>query len=435
MKNKIKNFMFLAIAAILFASCSDDPANLQACFTFSPEEYIQVGDTVFFTNCSAEAESYNWNFGDGETSEEAEPFHIYAESGVYDIQLIANNGGVNVGVTKSINIDADLSYIINAGSWSGGKSTITAYNKYADEVTNGYYKAVNGVDLISNFQYAYNYDGNIFFMGNEVDEISWVDNKTFVQTENAISEDIVKPRYCVGKDNYLYVSCWGGNVWDDDTFSYIAKVNLSTKLVEKKIPLHGGPEGVEIVDNKLYAALNYKDSVAVMDLGTEAISYIQTPAVTSAFVKDNSNNLYVSYVGTYSDPSDVTGLAYINTSSDELVESYGFEVTGLQVSGSSVNILASNTDFSKIYVAASSPVMGNPGGIAVFDVVSKSFDSNLFLSEVQSMNGVGFFNNQVFSFISETVTGNGKVVVYSEEGTELNEYETGIAPFMLLKVE
>ena len=179
----LKILFFLAIA-VAFASCSKDDPSTKAGFTFSPEENIQAGDTVFFTNTSIDAVTYQWSFGDTETSTEENPFHVYNEPGIYDVTLVATTGGVANTVTQKVNVDADLAYIVNAGSWSGGKSTITAYNKYSDEVTNGYYKAVNGVDIVSNFQFAYNYNGNIYFMGNESDEITWVNNKTFIQSEN-----------------------------------------------------------------------------------------------------------------------------------------------------------------------------------------------------------------------------------------------------------
>lgn len=432
MKNTIKFFMLLAIVAVAFVSCSDDDPSIVACFTFSPEENIQVGDTVYFSNCSEEANEYAWSFGDQTVSVEAEPFHIYNEPGIYDVTLVATNGGISVSATQQVNVAADLSYIINYGSFSGDKSTITAYNKYDDEMQNGYYTTVNGVDLVSNVQYAYNFKGNIYLMGNNADGISWVDNKTFEQTSNAITEEIVKPRYCVGEGDYLYVSCWGGDIWADETLSYIAKVNLTTNSVEKKIALPGGPEGLAIANDKLYATLGYKDSIAVVDLGSDDISYIETEAVSSYFIKDNNDNLYVSFVSTWSDFSTSDGLGYINTSNDELTL-YPFS----GVSSSYVNVLSVNDDYSKVYLMTSAydENWNLSGAVAVFDVASKSFENDFFVEGVAGLNGVECFEDKVFTFVSESPTSNGKAVMYNANGMQLSEYETGIAPFMLLTVE
>jgi PKD repeat protein len=47
--------------------------------------------TVTFTNTSTNADSYLWEFGDGNTSTEANPVHTYAGAGVYTVRLTATN--------------------------------------------------------------------------------------------------------------------------------------------------------------------------------------------------------------------------------------------------------------------------------------------------------------------------------------------------------
>lgn len=325
------------------------------------------------------------------------------------------------------------SYIINYGSYTGDKTTITAYNKESGKVSNAYYESVNGVAMVSNVQHASSLNGKVFFAGNNPDQLFWVDGETFEQNQNGITEDIIKPRFIVGEGNYLYVSCWGGDIWADENVSYIAKVNIADKTVEKRIALPGGPEGMAIANNKLYAALNYKDSVAVIDLSSEAISYIETPAVSSFFVKDNSNNLYVSLVSTFSDFSELTGLGFINTSSDEIEATYQLD----GISSSYVNILSANNDFSKIYVMTSAydAEWNLSGAIATFDVASKTFDSELLVKDISGMNGLAYYNDHVFCFVAESVTGNGKAKTYKPDGTPAEDMTTGIAPYMLLTVK
>ena len=68
----------------------------------SPKAYFEVSPVVVFVNdekvrmfnLSQGADSYLWEFGDGDTSKVKEPFHKYMEEGVYDITLWAysNNG-------------------------------------------------------------------------------------------------------------------------------------------------------------------------------------------------------------------------------------------------------------------------------------------------------------------------------------------------------
>ena len=54
------------------------------------------GRTATFTNSSSDEDgdnlSYQWSFGDGETSTDANPVHEYAKDGVYNVTLIADDG-------------------------------------------------------------------------------------------------------------------------------------------------------------------------------------------------------------------------------------------------------------------------------------------------------------------------------------------------------
>jgi len=59
------------------------PANLIALF-----DTQTIDDTViYFTNFSENAVSYLWDFGDGQTSTDFEPTHIYTENGTYTVTL------------------------------------------------------------------------------------------------------------------------------------------------------------------------------------------------------------------------------------------------------------------------------------------------------------------------------------------------------------
>ncbi len=53
--------------------------------------WVAHQDTVVFTNASAMADTYEWDFGDGNTSAEVNPTHIYAAPGQYTVRLKASN--------------------------------------------------------------------------------------------------------------------------------------------------------------------------------------------------------------------------------------------------------------------------------------------------------------------------------------------------------
>jgi len=60
--------------------------------------------TVAFDNQSKNAESYEWNFGDGTTSSEVTPEHTFKSSGNYVISLKAMKGNKVVTTTKQLTI-------------------------------------------------------------------------------------------------------------------------------------------------------------------------------------------------------------------------------------------------------------------------------------------------------------------------------------------
>lgn len=59
--------------------------------------------TVQFTNQSQRADSYYWDFGDGNTSTSENPSHTFAV-GVYQVKLIASKCGQSDTLTKTVNV-------------------------------------------------------------------------------------------------------------------------------------------------------------------------------------------------------------------------------------------------------------------------------------------------------------------------------------------
>lgn len=61
-------------------------------FTATPASGCENNNTIFFTNTSAGAVSYIWDFGDGTSSTLQNPVHSYSAPGNYTVKLIATNG-------------------------------------------------------------------------------------------------------------------------------------------------------------------------------------------------------------------------------------------------------------------------------------------------------------------------------------------------------
>lgn len=334
-------------------------------------------------------------------------------------------------------VDITGVYIVNYGTWNASVGSLSSFNYDTNTLTGNAYKSANNdVAMQGNPQYAYEYKGNIYFMGNDKDEVYFVDKETLKQTKNGVTENLVKPRFCVGHNDYLYISCWGGNMWEDTSVSYIALYNIKTNKVDKKIPLPGGPEGLEIVNNKLYCALNYQNKIAVMDLSTEKFTYIEElPAFTSYFLKDGKDNLYVTLVGSYSVPATKSGIAYINTKTNTVDKIFELD----DVSQGYASIMDANSNFTKLYVLASAydANYNLTGAVRTLDIASGTFEEAPLVSNVAGLNAVSVNpeNDDVFVMSSQSAAATGELFIYDNKGSHKGTYDTGIAPAWALFVE
>ena len=117
------NFILIALvfsALVVISSCDkDDPVVVEdpiASFQFevSADNFLEVS----FTNFSQNAISYQWDFGDGNTSSEENPVHVYSAEGTYNVQLTATGEESKTATkTESISIsDPNKELALLAGS-------------------------------------------------------------------------------------------------------------------------------------------------------------------------------------------------------------------------------------------------------------------------------------------------------------------------------
>ncbi len=53
--------------------------------------WTSTGTTGYFFDASPQATSWSWTFGDGGTSSDRDPVHVYSAPGIYDVTLVASN--------------------------------------------------------------------------------------------------------------------------------------------------------------------------------------------------------------------------------------------------------------------------------------------------------------------------------------------------------
>jgi len=73
-------------------------------FVSADFDWLENGNTVQFTNNSTNGTTYLWDFGDGTTSTEENPAHIFPGAGVYDVMLTISNDCFTNTVTSEVDV-------------------------------------------------------------------------------------------------------------------------------------------------------------------------------------------------------------------------------------------------------------------------------------------------------------------------------------------
>ena len=129
--------------------------------SFTPTSGVE-GESVSFTFTGSDTVSSNgdmtylWDFGDGETSTDMDPSHIYEDDGTYSVTLTVTDLAGHIGTaTKYVSInDVDPTAVIYADS-----SIIEGSSLEID--ASGSYPA-NADDEITKYEWDFDYDGTTF---------------------------------------------------------------------------------------------------------------------------------------------------------------------------------------------------------------------------------------------------------------------------------
>ena len=97
--------VMLTGVALLIGACSSDGSSPTVTAAFSSDtEACLVPCTINFTNETEDANSYSWNFGDGNTSTQKDPTHTFNAEGAYTVELTGINGDRSSSATVTINV-------------------------------------------------------------------------------------------------------------------------------------------------------------------------------------------------------------------------------------------------------------------------------------------------------------------------------------------
>ena len=117
-------------------------------FEISPDKVVLPNDEIHFINYSVDAVKFKWDFGDGSSSEQLEPYHKYTKFGKYNVGLVVTS---EYGCSDSLvvlNAFTGLEYFIdfpNAFMPNMEGPTGGLYSLKSDETAQVFHPTFSGV--------------------------------------------------------------------------------------------------------------------------------------------------------------------------------------------------------------------------------------------------------------------------------------------------
>jgi hypothetical protein len=138
--------MIASALTCALSSCTND--DTRPTFPLSAEVFHSVqGKQVAFTALTHSAVNWSWDFGDGTTSTDKDPVHVYEEGGYYVATLTAKDASGNE-VTKEVKLALDLTpYALLTGDHTADDYQGKTWKLSADHSSGGDYFANANANL------------------------------------------------------------------------------------------------------------------------------------------------------------------------------------------------------------------------------------------------------------------------------------------------
>ncbi len=301
----MKNFKFgilFLLVALLLNGCKDDdfpvpPASTVPKFSYTVDNESFAPATVVFANESiipniAGAVTYTWNFGDGTSSVEENPTHLYEEPGAYTVNLV-------IVTSASLEVkDLSKTIVIKDPNQTGTEVFFTDANVVysalaSDLIEVPVFTMLSGpsmqsaygmvVDTVNNKLYISDYNGNAIYQS-DLDGGNFIVFRSGTDSPTSLDIDY--------QENEIY--------WD--TSSGIQKASLDitdqSQMVDFVTGVANDPEGIAIDHtNRVLYWVNYLGGLSRKNLDGTGETELNPIIEGGSIIVVNDRIYYDEYIG------------------------------------------------------------------------------------------------------------------------------------------
>ena len=323
-KTTIKNYLFIASLFCVIGCDKEDSNNsdVKACFDYTPQTELKVGDEIAFTNCSENVTECSWSFGDGEVSNESNPKHIFQNTGDFTIKLVARNESSIDSISKTVSIEQGYglikqietpgraksifksnNYIYIADGNAGGLQIVDYSDPNAPLIIGNLDTSGDALDVVVDGNYAYIADGELG--GLQIIDISNKNSPVLVGSYNSAGQAL-ELKYKDGKI-YLADGFNGLNIIDVSDKQNPTFINSYIQTLPSNVP-PAEVTNLFVSGNYVYISSNTQIGLEILD-----VTDLNNIVKLSSIVPANGPIIHeIMVVDNYCYASAIAGFSIIN---------------------------------------------------------------------------------------------------------------------------
>lgn len=311
-------------------------------------------------------------------------------------------------------------YVVCEGLWGRNNASLDFYDITKGETTIDIFQEQNGTSLGDVANDVIEKNGKLYIVvngSNCVMVVNKSDCKKIALIPITTSEN-PQPRNITDAGEYLYVSCFDGN---------ICKINPTTNTIVKTFATQGrNPEQLTVSNGKLYVSCNggldypnYDKVVEVYDISTDNMLKQIEVGLNPGTAIAKDGYIYLQIRGNYGDVAQE--IIKINTQTDEITERANLSMSGFDIIGD--KILFTNTDYTT-YTNTYQTIPLNNLNATPEDFITTMPEEKTITTPYK----ISHDETNVFITDAKDYVSNGRCFVFDYAGNYILDFETFTCP-------